>query len=141
MWLLTILIIRAPRMPGANINEVPNSAVGQQRNSHIPPEAPNLSWVGGPGRAKGSWARPRFSEKPQQPIESPAQGEKETNSSEMYLMLSQNKALFVFCIFFFSPHCVSRIWRISASHFYLATHQGLSPFILPYYTQDGGVHP
>ena len=36
---LRLLIIRA----GVNIREVPNSAVGQPRNSHIPPEAPNLS--------------------------------------------------------------------------------------------------
>ena len=40
---LRLLIIRVPRLPGVNISEEPNSAVGQPRNSHIPPEAPNLS--------------------------------------------------------------------------------------------------
>ena len=39
---LRLLIIRVPRLPGVNISEVPNSAVGRPRNSHIPPEAPNL---------------------------------------------------------------------------------------------------
>ena len=48
---LRLLLIRAPCVPGANISEVPNSAVGQPRNFHIPPEAPNLSWVGDPGSA------------------------------------------------------------------------------------------
>ena len=46
---LELLIFRVPRLPGVKISEVPNSAVGQPRNSYIPPETPNLSSGGDPG--------------------------------------------------------------------------------------------
>ena len=52
---LRLLIIRVPRVPGANINEVPNSA----KFSHSA-GGPQLELRWGPGRAKRARARHTF---------------------------------------------------------------------------------
>ena len=68
---LRLLTIRVPRVPGANINEVPNSAVGQ-KNRGILRRRPQLELGCGPGRAKCARARPSFDlRKPTKPIYSP----------------------------------------------------------------------
>ena len=46
-----------PRLPGVKISEVPNSAVGQPRNSYIPPETPNLSWTGARSAPELDWKK------------------------------------------------------------------------------------
>ena len=53
---LRLLIIRVPRVPGANINEVPNS----EKFSHSA-GGPQLEIRWGPGRAKRARARHTFS--------------------------------------------------------------------------------
>ena len=68
---LRLLTIRVPRVPGANINEVPNSAVGQ-KNRGILRRRPQLELGCGPGRAKCARARPSFDlRKPTKPMYSP----------------------------------------------------------------------
>ena len=52
---LRLLIIRVPRVPGTNINEVPNS----EEFSHSA-GGPQLELRWGPGRAKRARARPSF---------------------------------------------------------------------------------
>ena len=52
---VNVLIIRVPRVPGTNINEVPNS----EEFSHSA-GGPQLELRWGPGRAKRARARPSF---------------------------------------------------------------------------------
>ena len=69
--LVNVLRLLTTRVPGANINEVPNSAVGQ-KNRGILRRRPQLELGCGPGRAKCARARPSFDlRKPTKPIYSP----------------------------------------------------------------------